>query len=280
MSKKTLAPEEGLDVYLKQIDETPLLTAEEEKELARQLHGDDPAIAWEARDRMVRANLRLVVNIAKNFTGRGLPISDLIEEGNIGLLRAVEGFNPEQGSRFSTYASWWIKQAIKRALIGAGNPVHIPAYMVDEINRWRTKSAELEDKFGRAPTGEEIAKALNIPERRANFIQKAINAVSTITGTSSYSEEIPFEDMLIDERSMEIQEKLFDPSESQVIKELLSQLEPREAEIIKLRYGLGGNEPMNFKEVGQHVGLTRERVRQLHGEAIKKLEKYINEELG
>ncbi len=280
MSKKGLAPEEGLDVYLKQIDETPLLTAEQEKELARQLHGEDPALAWEARDQMVRANLRLVVNIAKNFTGRGLPISDLIEEGNIGLLRAVEGFNPEQGSRFSTYASWWIKQAIKRALIGAGNPVHIPAYMVDEINRWRAKAAELEDKFGRQPTNEEIAKELKIPARRASFIQQAINAVSTVTGASSYAEEMHLEDMIIDERASEIQEKLFDPSESQVINELLSQLEPREAEIIKLRYGLEGQEPMNFKDVGAQVGLTRERVRQLHGEAIKKLEKYINEELG
>ncbi len=280
MSKKTLAPEEGLDVYLKQIDETPLLTAEEEKELARLLHGEDPAAAWEARDRMVRANLRLVVNIAKNFTGRGLPISDLIEEGNIGLLRAVEGFNPEQGSRFSTYASWWIKQAIKRALIGAGNPVHIPAYMVDEINRWRTKSAELEDKLGRTPSNEEIAQALKIPERRALFIQKAINAISMVTGISPDSEEIQLENMIIDERSTGLYEKLFDPNESQVIKELLDQLDQREKTIIKLRYGLDGQKPMKFEDIGKQVGLTRERVRQIHSGAIKKLETYINEELG
>lgn len=280
MDKKMLAPEEGLEVYLRQINETALLTADEEKELATQLRNSDNDLAWQARDRMVRANLRLVVNIAKNYSGRGVPISDLIEEGNLGLLRAVEGYDPQQGSRFSTYASWWIKQAIRRALIGAGQPVHIPAYMAEEISRWRQKSSELEHLKGRPAIPEEIRKDLKMPAKRAKAVQEAIVALSS-GGTAGFGDEqMDLSEILVDTRVGSPEEKLFDETERQVVKELLDQLDEREARIVQLRYGLIEEKSLTLKEVGQRVGLTRERVRQLERQALSKLELYVQEELG
>lgn len=280
MNKRLMAPEAGLEVYLKQINDTPLLTAEEEQQLARELRGEDPEIAWEARDRMVRSNLRLVVNIAKNYSGRGLPISDLIEEGNIGLLRAVEGFDPDQGSRFSTYAGWWIKQAIKRALVGAGQPVNIPVYMVEEISKWRAKATEIEKQFGRPATNEEIIKALKLPAKRAKIIQNALTALSSGAKTIVIDDEqMDLSETLVDDRNGSPDEKLFDEGEQQVIKELLSQLDDREATILRLRYGFEGKTQMTLKEVGESIGLTRERVRQLERLALAKLEEYIQQEL-
>ena len=283
MNKRLLAPEAGLGIYLKQINQTPLLTFEEEQFLARQIKGNDLDLAYHARDKLVRSNLRLVVNIAKNFSGRGLAISDLIEEGNIGLLRAVEGFDPDQGSRFSTYASWWIKQAIKRALIGAGQPVQIPVYMVEEIGKWRAMASMLEKELGRPVGKEEIAKALKITPKRAGIIQNALSAVSNARHQiikNDQQQQGDILEMVIDERTSEEEEKLFDERELQVVKELLGQLDEREAKIITLRYGLDDdNNPMTLKEVGLAIGLTKERIRQLERLALAKLEEYITMEL-
>jgi RNA polymerase primary sigma factor len=281
MNKRLMAPEAGLEVYLKQINETPLLSAEEEQQLARALHSENPELAWQARDRMVRSNLRLVVNIAKNYAGRGLPISDLIEEGNIGLLRAVEGFDPDQGSRFSTYAGWWIKQAIKRALVGAGQPVNIPVYMVEEISKWRSKATEIEKQFGRPATNEEIIKALKLPAKRAKIVQNALTALASGAKTMMIDDEqVDLSETLVDQRNGSPDEKLFDEGEQQVIKELLGQLDDRESTILKLRYGFDGKTQMTLKEVGEAIGLTRERVRQLERLALARLEEYIQQELG
>jgi RNA polymerase primary sigma factor len=279
MNRRLLAPEAGLEVYLKEINETSLLTPEEEQELARAIKGSDPQTAWEARDRMVRANLRLVVNIAKNYVGRGVPISDLIEEGNIGLLRAVEGFDPDQGSRFSTYAGWWIKQAIKRALVGSGQLVNIPVYMVEEIGKWRAMAAEIEDQLGRPASADEITKALKISPKRAKIIQNALAAVSGAKKASTDDEQTDLAEVLVDERNGNSEEKLFDGGEQQVVKELLGQLDERDANILTLRYGLDGNPQRTLKEVGDVIGLTRERVRQLERSALSELEGYIQEEL-
>src|SRR5215208_4648424 len=159
-----------LETYLREINEMALLTADEEKMLAHRIAEGDNS----ARDRMVRANLRLVVNIARGYVGKGLALQDLIQEGNLGLLRAVEGFDPEVGTRFSTYASYWIKQSIKRALVNTAKPIRIPAYMVELLAKWRRATSKLQDELGRPPTHEEVAKSLNLPKKKLAIIKKAI----------------------------------------------------------------------------------------------------------
>ena len=172
-TRRRLSPsrvQNPLETYLREINETALLSADEEKELSRAI----TAGSNEARDRMVRANLRLVVNIARAYGNRGLPLQDLIEEGNLGLLRAVEGFDPDMGTRFSTYASYWIKQSIKRALVNSAKTIRIPAYMVELLSKWRRATAKLVDELGRTPTPEEVALELGIPKKKLGIVKKAI----------------------------------------------------------------------------------------------------------
>src|SRR5580693_6610619 len=164
-----------LETYLREINETALLSAEEEKELSRRISKGETA----ARDRMVRANLRLVVNIARAYTNKGLPLQDLIEEGNLGLLRAVEGFDPTMNTRFSTYASYWIKQSIKRALINSAKTIRIPAYMVELLTKWRRATTKLQDQFGRTPTMDEVALELGLPKKKMRIVKKAIRVYNS-----------------------------------------------------------------------------------------------------
>jgi RNA polymerase primary sigma factor len=293
---RTIAVEPGLQQYLKQINESALLSADEEKELARTIargsyasmrfgHGEITLAEKEqleeegnkARERMIRSNLRLVVNIAKAYSSRGMPLADLIEEGNLGLLRAVEGFDPDMGSRFSTYAGWWIKQAIKRALINAVQPVHIPAYMVEMIARWKQVHSQLQEELGRTPSLQELAERMALPERKVRIIKRAVRAFSAPTQTEGSDSGLLLSDMLADEKSLPPDKAIFSEAESEMIQKLLTDLDDREATILRLRYGLDENEPLTLKEIGAKIGLTRERIRQIEGEALQKLHKILSE---
>ncbi|MBN1765903.1 MAG: sigma-70 family RNA polymerase sigma factor [Sedimentisphaerales bacterium] len=264
--------ESTLQLYLEEINSAPLLNADEEKQLARRIidHSDP-----EARDKMVRSNLRLVVNIAKKYSKRGMPLSDLIEEGNLGLLRAVEGFDPEHGSRFSTYASWWIKQAIKRALINSVQPIHIPAYMVEMIARWKHAAMELEDQLGRMPTLDEMSQHLQVTQRKLKIIRRAVKAFTSPTQMPSSEDSLTINEMLEDDKTPRPEEVVFNQDELHTIMLLLDEIDEREAEVLRLRYGLCGDGPMTLKDIGVHVGLTRERVRQIEKEALDKLNKIL-----
>lgn len=263
------AVQSGLQLYLRQINESPLLNAQQEKDLARKIiKSNDLA----AREHMVRSNLRLVVNIAKNYLGRGMALPDLIEEGNIGLLKAVEGFDPENGCRFSTYASWWIKQAIKRALINAVQPIHIPAYMVEMMSKMKYAMRALEEELGRLPNIDELASRLQMSPRKLKIIRKAIKAAGSPTQSGSDDGELTINELVPDTNNPSPDQAVCDTDDLRQLHMLLEQIDEREATILRLRYGLSGEEPMTLKEIGQRIGLTRERVRQIEHEALQKLQ--------
>ena len=256
-----------LETYLREIDSTALLTAEEEKALAYRIEQDDS----EARDHLVRANLRLVVNIARSYTGKGLGLQDLIEEGNLGLLRAVEGFDPGMNTRFSTYASYWIKQSIKRGLINTGKTIRIPAYMAQLLTEWRRASAQLQEELGRPPMQEEVAAKLGLPKKKLNLIKKAIRIYNAAPGTDQADDVQSIDETLTDGRGKTPANELIASDELREVLHLLDTMDPREATVLRMRFGLNGDEPKTLHAIGESLGLTRERVRQIEQEALGKL---------
>lgn len=261
------AVQSPLETYLREINETALLSADEEKELAYRIGAGD----GEARDRMVRANLRLVVNIARGYTGKGLALQDLIEEGNLGLLRAVEGFDPSMNTRFSTYASYWIKQSIKRALVNTAKTIRIPAYMVELLAKWRRATNKLQDDLGRAPTHEEVAKFLGLPKKKLNIIKKAIRVYNSTPQTEQGDSGWSIDEMLMDSRARTPDTEMVENDDLKQVMKLLDQMDKREATVLRMRFGLDDEEPKTLKEIGERLGLTRERVRQIESEALSKL---------
>jgi len=256
-----------LESYLREINETALLTAADEQQLAAAIANGDAR----ARDRMVRANLRLVVNIARGYTGKGLGLQDLIEEGNLGLLRAVEGFDPGMGTRFSTYASYWIKQSIKRALINCAKTIRIPAYMVELLSKWRRASARLNEELSRTPTPEEIARVLGLPKKKLPIIKKAIRIYNSTPQTDQADTGWSLGEMVMDERMKSPEDELLEHDVLKYVREMLATMDAREATVLRLRFGLDDSPPRTLKEIGEQLGLTRERVRQIETEALGKL---------
>src|SRR4051812_17775879 len=228
-----------LETYLREINETALLNAAQERELAVLIGLGDV----KARDRMVRANLRLVVNIARGYTGKGLGLQDLIEEGNLGLLRAVEGFDPAMGTRFSTYASYWIKQSIKRALINGGKTIRIPAYMVELLSKWRRASARLTEELGRTPTPEEVARVLGLARKKLPIIKKAIKIYNLTPQTDQADTGWSLGDMVMDENAKTPDDVLMNTDNLRHVMEMLKIMDPREATVLRMRFGLDEQDP-------------------------------------
>lgn len=258
--------------YLKEIDEAPLLSWEEEKELAYAvLEENDPY----AREQLIRSNLRLVVNIAKKYSGRGLTLGDLIEEGNLGLMRAVDTFDPEHGVRFSTYSAWWIKQAIKRSILSNSQPIHIPTYMVELINQWRQTYAEMESRLGRTVALEEMAGAMKIPIRKACAIRDIVQVVDQGFQYDAADQNAGLDETIEDDTILTPEEDLGTNEQLEKALLLLDEIDTREAEVLRLRFGLNGHPPLTLKDIGKKLGLTRERVRQLQKSALAQLNELL-----
>jgi RNA polymerase primary sigma factor len=259
--------------YLDQIGKTPLLTLEEETALARRVLKGDEA----ARQKMIQSNLRLVVRIAKDYDNFGLSLMDLISEGNFGLIKAVERFDPDKGGKLSTYASWWIKQAIKRALASNGKTIRLPVHMVDRIAQMRRITARLTTELGREPHNDEIALAMEIPLAKVVHMKSIANRAASLDQPVGEEGDATLGDLVKDDTERTPFETLRGKSDNAEIAEMLAALEPREAEILTHRFGLNGESPLTLEEVGERFKLTRERVRQLQQSALMQLRRIMTE---
>lgn len=265
----TIRRESELDTYLREINEVALLSAEEEIDLAEKVqHGD-----LGAREHFIRANLRLVVSIAKKYANRGLSFMDLIEEGNIGLMKAVERFDPKAGCRFSTYATWWIKQAIRRALISTVKTVRVPSYMVEIVSKWRSMAMELGFYLGRQPTPSEIAQLIEIPIENKNLVNRTVQTSSGPQGIVSLDLLPGAEEAIPDSEGAQPEKNILDQSEIEHMHSMLEGMDELEAEILRLRYGLNSSgEGLTLKAIGENLGMSREMVRQIEKQAIRRLQ--------
>lgn len=261
--------QESLNIYLRQISTIPLISVKEEIELAKKIKTGDE----KAREIMITANLRLVVKIAQQYSNIGLSLLDLINEGNIGLMKAVERFDPTKGGKLSTYAAWWIKQSIKRALANQSKTIRLPVHMVDRVTQMRRAASGLSEKLGREPTDEELAAEMNLPVSRISHLKSVSKKPASLDTPIGEDDSSTLGELVPDEKAKNPFEKLQIKSLIGDVNQVLSQLEPREADIIRLRFGLEGRDPLTLEEVGAKIGVTRERIRQLQEQALRQLRK-------
>ena len=263
----------GLRAYMREIVKTPLLKPQEELDLAKRIRRGEQA----ARQKMISANLRLVVKIANDYNNFGLPILDLISEGNIGLIKAVERFDPAKGGKLSTYAAWWIKQSIKRALANQGKTIRLPVHLVDRIAEMRRITTQLANDLDREPTDEEIAYTMGIPVNKVAHLKSVSTRPASLDAPVGEDGDTSFGELVGDEDQRTPIEDLQEKSRNKDIQIILSRLEPRESEIIRLRFGLDGNHPLTLEEVGEKFKVTRERVRQIQNIALHKMRRLITD---
>lgn len=261
----------AIKLYLREIGQVRLLTPGEEVELAAKIKKGDK----KAREQMIKANLRLVVKIAHDYEGLGLPLLDLISEGNIGLMKAVERFDPAKGGKLSTYGAWWIKQSIKRALANQSKTIRLPVHLVDKISKMRRLSLKLQEELGREPTDEELAEELGMTASRVTQLRTAAIRPASLDAPIGDDESNNFAEIVQDENAETPYEELEDKTVTKMLQEMVKTLDPREATILRYRFGLDGGSEKTLEEVGAKFGVTRERVRQIQNIALNKLRKMI-----
>jgi RNA polymerase primary sigma factor len=261
----------GIKIYLREIGKTDLLTPAQEVELADRIKKGDP----EARSHMIRANLRLVVKIAQDYANYGLPLLDLISEGNIGLMKAVERFDPNKGGKLSTYAAWWIKQSIKRALANQSKTIRLPVHMVDKISKMRRVAMSMSEELGREPTDDELSEEIGIDRAKLSQLKVASMRPASLDAPISEDDSTEFGEIVGDESAQTPFEQLSHKNMHGQLDGLLTVLDERERKIIDARFGLAGQKARTLEEVGQEFGVTRERIRQLQNIALRKLRRAL-----
>jgi RNA polymerase primary sigma factor len=262
----------AIKLYLREIGQVKLLTPQEEIELAAKIKKGDK----KAREHMIKANLRLVVKIAHDYEGLGLPLLDLINEGNIGLMKAVERFDPAKGGKLSTYGAWWIKQSIKRALANQSKTIRLPVHLVDKISKMRRAAMKLQEELGREPTDEELAEELQTSASRVAAMRTAAIRPASLDAPISEDEDSnSYSEVVADENATSPYDQLEDKTVTAMLEEMVKKLDPREATILRFRFGLDGGTEKTLEEVGEKFGVTRERVRQIQNIALRKLRKMI-----
>jgi RNA polymerase primary sigma factor len=260
----------AIKLYLREIGQVKLLTPQEEIELAARIKKGDK----KARELMIKANLRLVVKIARDYEGIGLPLLDLISEGNIGLMKAVERFDPAKGGKLSTYGSWWIKQSIKRALANQSKTIRLPVHLVDKISKMRRTALRLQEELGREPTDEELAEELGTSASRVAQMRMAAIRPASLDAPIGDEDSNNFAEVVQDEGADTPYEQLEEKTVTRMLQEMVKTLDPREATILRARFGLDGGPQKTLEEVGQKFGVTRERIRQIEAKTIAKLRTY------
>ena len=261
----------AIKLYLREIGQVKLLTPQEEIELAARIKKGDK----KAREQMIKANLRLVVKIARDYDGIGLPLLDLISEGNIGLMKAVERFDPRKGGKLSTYGSWWIKQSIKRALANQSKTIRLPVHLVDKISKMRRIAMKLQEELGREPTDEELAEELGMTATRVRQMRLASIRPASLDAPIGDDDSNNFSDLVEDENAITPYQDLEEKTVTGMLQEMVKHLDEREATILRYRFGLDGGSEKTLEEVGEKFGVTRERVRQIQNLALKKLRRMI-----